>query len=115
MRRWAWVGIVTFALLLTGCIVSRHPAGISASSTPLNATYTVLGPAEDSSCRYYLLAVVPLGGMDESDEIIGRMVKERGGDGLINVIVEVRNAYFPLPVASSTCTIVTGKVVKNTR
>ncbi|HZS10709.1 MAG TPA: hypothetical protein VFA38_00575 [Nitrospirales bacterium] len=100
--------------LLTGCIIGRHPAGIAPSSAPLSANYTELNAAVESSCQYQIL-ILPIGAMDLPDEIISRLVKESGGDSLINVIVELRSSTFALPIVGSTCTVVTGTVVKNVR
>jgi len=100
--------------LLTSCIVGSHPAGIASSSSPVGPNYTVLGPAEESSC-YYRILILPLGGKDATDQLIARAVKEKGGDALVGVTVELRSSTFVLPLAGKECTIVKGLVVKSIR
>lgn len=106
--------LVLGGLALTACIVSRHPAGIAPATAPLSATYTVLGPVEDSSCAYRVL-FIPVSGKEPTEEIIARLLKERGGDALAGVTVEHRGATFALPLVGSDCTIVKGLAVKNVR
>jgi hypothetical protein len=100
--------------LLSACIVGSHPAGIASSSAPVYPNYTVLGPAEDSSC-FYRIFILPVGGKDATEQIIAKLVKEKGGDALAGVTVELRSRTFVLPLVSSECTIVRGMVVKNVR
>lgn len=106
--------LVLLIPLLTSCIVRSHPAGIASSSAPVYPNYTVLGPAEESSCFYQIL-ILPIGGKDPTEQIIAKAVKERGGDALAGVTVEFRSRTFVLPLVSSECTIVKGLVVKNVR
>jgi hypothetical protein len=103
-----------FVPLLASCIVGSHPAGIASSSSPVGANYTVLGPAEESSC-YYRVLILPLGGKESTDQLIARAVKEKGGDALAGVTVELRSSTLALPLAGKECTIVRGLVVKNVR
>jgi hypothetical protein len=98
--------------LLGSCIVSRHPAGIASSTSPIPTTYTVLGSAQDSSCQYWVL-LLPIVGKDSTDEMIARLVKEQGGDSLIGVTVEYRSSVFALPLFGSNCTLITGQVVRS--
>lgn len=106
--------LVLCGLVLTSCIVSRHPAGIAPATAPLSSTYTALGPVEDSSCAYRVL-FIPVSGKDPTDEIIARLLKEKGGDALAGVTVEHRGSTFALPLVGSDCTIVKGLAVKNVR
>lgn len=99
--------------LLASC-VARHPSGIAPSSTPVSATYTVLGPAEQSDCGVWIL-FIPIGGKDPAHEIIAALVREKGADALIGVTVEERVWSFPLPLFGSRCIVVKGTAVKNTR
>lgn len=100
--------------LLASCIVGSHPAGIASSSSPVGPNYTVLGPAEESSCFYRVL-ILPLGGKESTDQLIAKAVKEKGGDALAGVTVELRSSTLALPLAGKECTIVRGLVVKNVR
>lgn len=109
--------VALFVLLmpvLSSCIVGSHPAGIASSSTPVYPNYTVLGPAEESSC-FYRIFILPAGGKDPTEQLIAKAVKEKGGDALAGVTVELRSRTFVLPLVSSECTIVKGLVVKNVR
>lgn len=99
--------------LLVSCIVGSHPAGIASSSSPVGPNYTVLGPAEESSCYYRIL--IPLGGKDPTEQLIAKAVKEKGGDALAGVTVELRSSTLVFPLAGKECTIVRGVVVKNVR
>lgn len=101
------------SLALCSC-VARHPAGIASSSSPVTQTYTVLGPVEETDCASWVF-VIPLGGKDPIDEIIDRLVKEKGADALIGVTAEERLWAFPLPLFGRDCTIVKGIAVKNTK
>ena len=100
--------------LLASCIVGSHPSGIASSSSPVGANYTILGPAEESSCSYRIL-ILPLGGKDSTEQLIAKAVKEKGGDALAGVTVELRSSTLALPLAGQECTIVRGLVVKNIR
>lgn len=100
--------------LFSSCIVGSHPAGIASSSAPVSSNYTVLGPAEESSCSY-LVFVLPLGNSDPVEQLIEKAVKTQGGDALVGVTVELRSSTLPLPLARKDCTIVKGLVVKNIR
>jgi hypothetical protein len=101
-------------LLLSACIVGSHPAGIASSSSPVYANYTVLGPAEESSCTYRVF-IFPFGGKDPTEQLIEKAVKAQGGDALAGVTVELRTSTLMLPLAGKECTIVKGVVVKNVR
>ncbi len=101
-------------LLLSSCIVSSHPAGIASSSSPVYANYTVLGPAEESSCTYRVF-IFPFGGKDPTEQLIEKAVKSQGGDALAGVTVELRSSYLLYLFGGRECTIVKGLVVKNVR
>jgi hypothetical protein len=105
---------VLCSLLLSSCIVSRHPAGIASSTAPITSTYTELGQVEESSCGYRVL-IFPLGGKDSSDAIIERVVKDKGADALVTVTVEHQGSTFALPLVGSDCTIVKGVAIKKVR
>jgi hypothetical protein len=102
------------APLLSSCIVGSHPAGIASSSSPVYANYTVLAPAEESSCTYRVL-IFPFGSKDPTEQLIEKAVKSQGGDALAGVTVELRSSTLMLPLAGRECTIVKGLVVKNVR
>ena len=107
-----WLPLVP--LVLSSCIVGSHPAGIASSSSPVYPNYTVLGPAEESSCTYRIF-IFPFGGKDPTEQLIEKAVKTQGGDALAGVTVELRSSTLMLPLAGKECTIVKGLVVKNVR
>ncbi len=114
-RSRCWGRMVLFAIampiLLSGCVVSRHPAGIASATSPLTADYIVLGPVEGSSCRSWLLGV-PLGGIRSTQAIIDELVKEKGADALVGVTVEYRGEVFALPIVGASCVNVKGQAVR---
>lgn len=105
--------LVLLIPLLNSCIVGSHPAGIAGSTAPVYPNYTVLGPAEESSCAYRVL--ISFGGKDPTEQLIEKAVKSQGGDALAGVTVELRSSTLFLPLAGKECTIVKGLVVKNVR
>ena len=106
-------GLLLCSAVLCSC-VARHPAGIASSSAPVSQTYTVLGPVEETDCASWVF-IIPLGSKDSIDELIDRLVKEKGADALIGVTAEERLWAFPLPLFGRDCTIVKGIAVKNTK
>lgn len=107
--------VLLFVLfLLNSCIVASHPAGIASSTSPVYSNYTVLGPAEETSCAYRVL-IFPLGGKDPTDRLIEKAIKSQGGDALAGATVELRSSTLFLPLTAKECTIVRGLVVKNVR
>ncbi|MFM8551042.1 MAG: hypothetical protein ACKOCD_01815 [Nitrospiraceae bacterium] len=109
---WRRIGSLLLCSVALCSCVARHPAGIAPSSAPVSQTYTVLGPVEDTDCASWVF-IIPLGGKDPIDEIIDRLVKEKGADALIGVTAEERLWAFPLPLFGRDCTIVKGIAVKN--
>lgn len=107
-------GAALLTFLLAACVVSRHPAGIASSTSPVAPTYTVLAAVEDSSCNYWLFAL-PLTPKDSTDELIAKLVKGQGADALVGVTVEYETASFAYPMIGSDCTVVKGLAVKNSR
>lgn len=113
-KRWAALHHLLLLPLLTSCIVTSHPAGIASSSAPVTPNYSVLGPAEESSCFYRVL-IFPLGGKEPVEHLIAKAVKDKGGDAVVGVTVELRSSTLVLPLTSRECVIVKGLVVKNTQ
>lgn len=115
LRRGLWTACLSLCgVMLTSCMVFRHPAGIASTTTPLSPSYTTLGPVEESSCHYWVL-FIPIGGKDPTDRVIETALKQKGADALVNVVVELRSSVFMLPLFGSECTIVKGIAVKNVR
>lgn len=98
-------------LLLSGCIVSRHPAGIASSTGPLPRGYTALDAAEKASCSHRIM-FLPITGKDDTDQIVSELLNEKGADVLVGVTVEHEQSIFALPFYGTDCTIVKGLVAK---
>jgi hypothetical protein len=103
------VGILLVAFASSACIVSRHPAGIAPSTSPLSSSYTVLGPVEASSCKWVVL-ILPVSGKSSTDKIIEQLIQEKGATALIGVTVEQKTTLYPF--MGSDCSIVKGMAVK---
>ena len=103
--------LVLLLPLLASCSIARHPAGIAPSTAPVFGNYTVLGPAAESSCSYSVL-LLPFGSKDRVEEIVDRLVKEKGGDAMIGATVEYKSSWFAIPLFGDECTIVNGSVVR---
>jgi len=102
-------GIALLAFASSACI-SRHPAGIAPSTTPLpSLLITVLGSVEASSCKWSVL-FIPVSGKITPGEIIEQLILENGGAALIGVTVEHRITLYPFVV--SDCSVVKGLAVK---
>lgn len=106
-------GLTIFTIVLlafaTSACISRHPAGIAPSTSPLPASYTVLGPTEATSCRWAVL-FLPVSTKDTSDKIIEQLVHKEGGTALIGATIEHKLTQYPL--VSSDCIVVKGLAVK---
>lgn len=106
-----WLVALALPVLLSACVVSRHPSGIASETAPLASDYTVIGPTEGSSCRSWLLGL-PLGGMRTTQEVIDELVKEKGADALVGVTVEYTREVFALPIVGASCLNVKGQAVR---
>ena len=100
--------LVLVLFSLASCTM-RRPAGIAASTGPVTSTYTVLGLVEDTTCNYRYL-IIPVFTRDPTYELIDKMLKEKGADALVGVVVEDRSAEYG--VYASSCTVVQGLAVK---
>lgn len=113
MRGFSFTVICLIAItLLTACI-ARRPAGIASSTAPITSTYTPLGEVEDETCNYSILYIIPWFSKDPTNQLIDKMVKGKGADALIGVVVEDRHALYPF--FGKNCTVVKGIAVKNSR
>jgi len=75
--------------------------------------YTEVGPVKGTSCRFFLLAVVPWGNGTMSDAVEDAL-KESGGDAIINVSVQ-NSQYGFIPIYNIftwECTDVMGTAIK---
>lgn len=75
--------------------------------------YTEIGPASGSSCRFFLLAIVPWGNGSFTDAL-DEALRKSGGDALINVAVQ-NSLYGLLPIYNVftwQCTEIKGTAIK---
>jgi len=113
------VGFVCLAMGVAGCssmgslgLVTKSghdPAAILKGGQ----AYTEVGQASGSSCRFFLLAVVPWGNGTFSDAVDDALAKS-GGDALLNVSVQ-NSMYGLIPIYnifSWECTDVRGTAIK---
>ena len=118
MRRSLWV-FVASVMFLAGCsstgtlgIVTRSSAD-PASLLKSGRTFKELGPVEGQACRHFVLAIIPWGQGDFA-HAVDLALEQKGGDALLNVMVET-SLYGFIPiynVYSFTCTTVKGIAVK---
>lgn len=117
MRKEIKVALV--ALVLAGCSSMGTLGIVTKSGTDTvgilknGQAYTELGQATGSSCRFFLLAVVPWGNGTISDAVDDALTKT-GGDALINVSVQ-NSLYGLIPIYNIftwQCTDVQGTAIK---
>lgn len=116
--RWSTLALLS-CVLLTGCsstgnlgIVTK-PSADNAERLRSGVKFEELGPVEGSSCRHFVLAVIPFGDGSFS-KAVEDALSSRGGDALINVTV-TNSLYGFIPiynVYTFTCTSVSGIAVK---
>ena len=111
--------LLALALMFAGCTSVGH-LGIVTKASADNAdklksgvAFEELGPAEGSTCRHFVLAIIPFGDSTFSTAV-DEALAQRGGDALLNVTVS-SSLYGFVPiynVYSFTCTSVQGVAVK---
>ncbi|MDA8089698.1 MAG: hypothetical protein M0Z61_05695 [Nitrospiraceae bacterium] len=110
---------VVSILFLTGCTsvgslgLVTKTMGNPGSLLKTAQSYKEIGPAEGSSCRFFVLGVVPFGNSTFS-KAVDEALKKSGGDALLNVTVS-SSLYGLLPIyniLSFTCTDVQGVAIK---
>jgi hypothetical protein len=118
VARWSSLALLS-CVILTGCsstgnlgIVTK-PSADNAERLRSGVKFEELGPVEGSSCRHFVLAVIPFGDGSFS-KAVEDALSSRGGDALINVTV-TNSLYGFIPiynVYTFTCTSVSGIAVK---
>ena len=118
VARWSSLALLS-CVILTGCsstgnlgIVTK-PSADNAERLRSGVKFEELGPVEGSSCRHFVLAVIPFGDGSFS-KAVEDALSSRGGDALINVTV-TNSLYGFIPiynVYTCTCTSVSGIAVK---
>ena len=114
-KRLALVGLLL--AVLAGCssteqigMLSR-PTSDPGSLLKEQSSYSVIGPVEGKSCRYFLLNIIP---WRDSQTALEEALEKSGGDAIINASVET-SLYGFVPIYnifSFTCTTVRGIAIK---
>jgi hypothetical protein len=98
------------ALLSAAC---TSPGAIAPSTIPVTGKYVALGGIETGSSCGMMILVVPVKHPKPLAELIDEMIKENGGDALIEV--SSRSSFFTALLYTQSCLEVRGKVVKFAR
>jgi len=101
---------MVLALLSVACTT---PGAVAPSTMPVTGRYVELGSAEESSSCGYTILFLPLGAPKPVSALIEDLVRNRGGDALIEVSSDSSSAFYLLGM--SHCLHVRGKVVKFTK
>ncbi len=109
-KRLALAGGLCLALLSAAC---TSPGAIAPSTIPVPGKYVALGGIETASSCGAMILVVPIKHPKPLAELIDDMIKEKGGDALIEV--SSRSSFFTALVFTQSCLEVRGKVVKFAR
>jgi len=98
------------ALLTVSC---SSPGAIAPSTIPVTGKYVALGGIETASSCGLMVLVVPVKHPKPLAELIDDLIKEKGGDALIEVSSE--SSFFTALLYTQSCLEVRGKVVKFSR
>ena len=106
---------IAFACLCTGLLATActTPGAIAPSTMPVTGKYVELSKFEERESCGYVAFVLPIGSPDHISDMIDSLVKEYGGEALIDVTSSSSTSWFLL--GSSNCVQVRGKVVKFTK
>jgi hypothetical protein len=98
------------AWVLAGCTT---PGAVAPSTKPISGNYVELGPAEEvDSCGYTVL-FIPVKNPKPVADLLEDLIKNRGGDALVEVTSSSSTTFYLLGVAN--CVQIKGKVVSFTR
>lgn len=111
---WRGTGTALLAGLLALLTVScSSPGAIAPSTIPVPGKYVALGGIETASSCGLMVLVVPVKHPKPLAELIDDLIKEKGGDALIEVSSE--SSFFTALLYTQSCLEVRGKVVKFSR
>jgi hypothetical protein len=107
------IGLFLISIFLfQGCVsIKRHAVGIEPSARPvINENYKIIKDAEVSDSSFKLLWIFPVTPEPKINEVIDKMIKDSGGDNLIDVKIWHERQYW----ASGTVDIihVNGKIIR---
>lgn len=89
------------------------PGAVAPSTMPVTGKYVELSKFEERESCGYIAFVLPIGSPDHISDMIDSLVKEYGGEALIDVTSSSSTSWFLL--GGSNCVHVRGKVVKFTK
>lgn len=104
------VGLGLALLLPVAC---TSPGAIAPSTIPVQSKYVALGGIETASSCGMMILVVPVKHPKPLAELIDELIKEKGGDALIQV--SSQSSFFTALFYTQSCIEVRGKVVKFAR
>lgn len=98
--------------LLMACLLSActTPGAIAPSTIPVPGKYVELGGVEESSSCGTMILIVPIKYPKPVSDVIDQMIKNRGGDALIEV--SSNSSFSTFLLFTTSCVEVRGKVVK---
>lgn len=120
MKKSLFAPLLLAAVVLGGCTTVGSLGIVSKSSIEApqmmreGRPYTVIGPAQGSSCRYIILGVFPVGTGDVQTSTDLALKSVGGGDALLNVTTET-SLYSFIPiynVYAESCIVVKGTAIK---
>jgi hypothetical protein len=106
----AVIGVFCLALSTAAC---NTPGAIAPSTIPVTSKYVVLGGVEEATSCGAMILVIPVGHPKPLAELINDLIKEKGGDALIEV--SSSSSFGTGLVYTQSCMTVRGKVVKFSR
>ena len=106
----AAIGVLCLALSAAAC---SSPGAIAPSTIPVTGKYVVLGGMEEASSCGAMILVIPIKAPKPLAELIDDLIKEKGGDALIEV--SSSSSFGTGLVYTQSCITVRGKVVKFSR
>lgn len=107
--RYAFIFLV-LGLFMVSCSVA--PLQVAPSTTPITGetSYTILGPAEGSSCRHTLIIPLFSFGSGSLYTAVQNTLSAHGADALINVTVDRHYTFYLIGARS--CTSIHGIAIK---
>jgi hypothetical protein len=98
------------ALAFVSSIGCTYPGGFAPSTIPVSERYVELGSEEEGSSCGYTFLMLPLTSPNSVPDIIEEMIKNKGGDALVNVSSDSSSTFFLLGFAN--CVNIRGTVVQ---
>lgn len=104
---------VGLGLALLFPVACTSPGAIAPATIPVPGKYVALGGIETGSSCGMMILVVPVKHPKPLADLIDEMIKEKGGDALIEV--SSQSSFFTTLLYTQSCLEVRGKVVKFAR